>query len=191
MSFLANLYIIMSAYPYLVIFLAVLIEGPLATILAGFWLAQGLINPFLVFIIVIVADLLGDIFYYYLGRSGRKFGKRLFKKKSEKLLELEDYLKNNSGQALLIGKFAHGIGALFIFAAGAARIPIGKFLFFNTLGTIPKSIILMLVGYFFGQSYLSLTKYADIFGLGTLAIGLTILLIYFLSAKKIKKKKDL
>ncbi len=189
METLIHIYFNLIEYQYLLLFVAVLVEGPLATIMAGFVVAQNLMNPFIGILVIVISDLVGDIFFYYLGKSGRQFGKRMFRKKSSHLSELEDYYHKNTAKAILFGKIAHGLGAFFLFAAGVARIPFKKFLFYNALGTILKTIALLLIGYFFGHSYLRITKYFDMFGLITLGIGIATLLVYLVFAKKLRKKE--
>lgn len=181
----------LTGYKYLILFLAVVIEGPIATVAAGFLVAQGYINFFIIYPFVVVADLVGDSFYYSIGRWGKKLGFKIFRIKDEKFKELEKRFNKNSGKAMLIGKIAHGIGGAFIFVAGVARMPYGKFLFYNAIASTPKSLMLLLIGYFFGASYARINKYFDYYSWTTLVIGVIILISYIFITKKIKKKNNL
>ncbi|NTU98977.1 DedA family protein [Candidatus Falkowbacteria bacterium] len=191
MQSLAQIYAALASYQYLILFPATVIEGPIVTIIAGFLVAQGLMSFFIVYPLVIVGDVAGDAIYYALGRWGRNFGQKLFRLPDEKLKALELHFQRHSGKTLLLGKASHGIGAAFLFAAGTALMPFRKFLLFNTIGSAPKSLILMLVGYFFGQSYVRIGKYFDYIAIFTLAIAIIILAGYLLIARRLRKKEKL
>lgn len=190
-NYLIHVSLGLASWQYLILFSIVVIEGPIATVVAGFLVAQGNINFYLAYPLVVIADLVGDTFYYSIGRWGRKFGFKIFRIKNEKFKELEKRFNENSGKAMLIGKAAHGFGGAFIFIAGVARMPYGKFLFYNAIASIPKSLILLLAGYFFGESYLKIGKYLDYYSYTILALGIIILISYIFITKKIKKKNGL
>ena len=53
------------------LFAAMVLEGPLATVLAAFFASRGLLGISQVFLLALAADLTGDTLYYLLGRMGR------------------------------------------------------------------------------------------------------------------------
>lgn len=53
---------------------------------------------------------------------------------------------------MLIGKITHGAGSIFLLTAGLVKMPIWKFIRINFIGTLFKSLVLMLIGYYFGQA---------------------------------------
>lgn len=188
---LVQIYYSLIGYQYLVLFPLVAIEGPIISVVAGFLIAQGLMNVYLAYFIIITADLVGDGLYYALGRWGANFGMKLFRISEEKLTQLESYFSSHGGKTILWGKLAHGIGTSFLFAAGAAKMPFRKFIYYNIIGTIPKSIILLFIGYLFGQSYARIGKYFDYYALFTLSLGIILIAIYLIVAKKLRKKEEL
>ncbi|MFA6551022.1 MAG: DedA family protein [Patescibacteria group bacterium] len=187
---------ILISYKYLILFPLATIEGPIVTVIAGFLAAQGMMNVYLVCLIVMAGDLVGDVLYYALGRWGRmgildKWGKYIGFS-SAKIKELEDHFVNHSGKTLLIGKLAHGIGAVFLTAAGLSKMPFGKFIFYNVIGTIPKSLVLLLVGFYFGSAYARINKYFDWLALSMFILAVAFLVIYLLILKFSKKiERDL
>jgi membrane protein DedA with SNARE-associated domain len=188
---LAQVLSLLTTHGFFIIFPLIIIEGPIVTFLAGFLVAQGILNLYGAYVIAVIGDLIGDIFYYYLGRSGRTFGYRLLGKKKSLIKDIEAHFRENSGKTIILGKFAHGVGAVFLFAAGTARMPFSRFLYFNTLATMPKALILLLSGYFFGHSYVRIAHYFDLFGLVTLSLGLLILISYLIFAKRLRRKEGL
>lgn len=65
-------------------------------------------------------------------------------------------IRTRAGAMLLFGKLTHSAGFAVLLAAGVARVPMRRFLAFNLLGTLPKSLVLVLLGYWFGKLYASL-----------------------------------
>ena len=49
-------------YKYFILFPVMVIEGPIITIIAGFLSSLELLNPFLVYVVVVIADLTGSSF---------------------------------------------------------------------------------------------------------------------------------
>lgn len=188
---LAQIYASLASFQYLILFPIIVVEGPIATVIVGFLVAQGMMDFYIAYPLIIVADLAGDAMYYALGKWGRNLGVKLLRLTDEKMKKLERHFELHSGKTILLGKLSHGIGTTFLFAAGAARMDFNKFLFYNTLGTVPKSLILLAVGYFFGQSYARIGRYFDYFAIISLAIGAIILIGYLIFAKKVRKEEKL
>jgi membrane protein DedA with SNARE-associated domain len=147
------------------------------------------------YLTVIGGDLAGDILYYSAGRwwlnKAYKGILNFFNIKLEAVRKLEGAIKKNKGIFLFFGKLSHAIGGLILFAAGSAGIPVRQFLLFNFLATLPKSLILLAVGYYFGSTVSSFNRALDYTVLGLfiftlLFIGLYFAVSYF-SNKFIKK----
>jgi len=164
MSFsLAHIMELILLYKYAFLLLIVIIEGPIATILAGFITSLGELNFLLAYITVVVGDLIGDVLYYgigYWGRTGfiEKWGKYLGLH-ADRIAQLERHFQKHSGKTLVIGKFSHGIGGAVLVAAGMARISLVQYLWYNTVAAIPKSLALLLIGYYFGHAYTQIDHY--------------------------------
>lgn len=179
------------AYRYAVYFPITIIEGPIVTIIAGFLSSLGYLNFIVIYLIAILGDLVGDIIYYFIGRWG---GGRIVKKgkflwvKLEQLTKIENHFKSHAGKTLLFGKWTQHLGAPILVASGMSNMPIGKYLFFNLAGTIPKVLIFILIGYYFGQAYDKINKY---FGYASLsmAVALILVIIYFVIVKSVKSRE--
>lgn len=174
-------------YKYFVLFPIMVLEGPIITIISGFLSSLEILNIYLAFVIVVVADLVGDFIYYSLGRWGRtgfvdKWGKYIGITK-EKVEKLENHFKKHTKKTLVIGKISHAIGGPILFAAGVAHVKVSTFFWFNFIATLPKTSVLLLIGYYFGQAYLQLNDYLDYVAYGIIAI----LVFYFLIKILIRK----
>jgi membrane protein DedA with SNARE-associated domain len=153
---------LLEQYGYFILFLGAFVEGPIITVIGAFLANQGYFNVFSVFVTVSAGDLTGDLFYYGIGRLGRteRFAglRRVFRMSGESFLRIKEYIDQHGLKILLVAKYTQ-TGFLALPACGASHMPIGKFLWYNALGTIPKSIILIVVGYFFGYAYTRIDGY--------------------------------
>jgi membrane-associated protein len=186
---------LLYTYSYLVLFPLVVIEGPVVTIIAGFLVSLGFMDFIPTYLTVISGDLTGDFLYYSAGRwwlnKTYKGILKFFRINMEVVHKLERSIKKNKGPFLFFGKLSHAVGGLILFAAGSAGIPIKEFMWFNFLATLPKSLILLAVGYYFGSTVSNFRKYLDFTVLGLFVFTLLLIGLYFLitnlSNKYIKK----
>jgi membrane protein DedA with SNARE-associated domain len=179
------------AYRYAILFPLVIIEGPIVTILAGFLASLGQLNLFVCYPLIVVGDVIGDVFMYLQGRWGGKpvierWGHH-FGIKPEMIVRLEEHFKNRPGKTLVLGKISHFFGGPILIAAGMARMKFSKFLWFNVLGTLPKSLILLLVGFYFGQAYSKFDKFLTFAGWAAAALIILCVAVYFAISKLGKK----
>jgi len=180
-------------YRYLILFPLTVIEGPIVTVTAGLMTSLGLMNFYIVYAIVIAGDLAGDGLYYSIGRWGRRPLERWGKFigiNNEKIRFIEGHFKDHGGKTLIAAKLSHAVGGIVLISAGIARIPFRKFIFFNFWATLPKSLVLLLIGYYFGNTYLKFQKVVDFAWLGTFAIVILLFIIYMFLRKAGEKLSD-
>lgn len=150
-------------YGYAALFLATVVEGPIATVIGAILASQGFLGVIPVYVIAVSGDLVGDLLYYGIGRSGRislpVWRRALNERHQQRLATLKDSLRAHAGGTLLIGKLTHAAGFVVLLAAGAARVPLAQFLGYNLLGTLPKTAVLVLIGYFAGIAYTRINAY--------------------------------
>jgi membrane protein DedA with SNARE-associated domain len=188
----ADLIALLIKYRYLIIFPVAVVEGPLVSAAAGFLVFLGYLNGFLTYVLLILADMVGDTLYYALGRfGGRKFVKKFghYIGVDEKKLEnLEKQFERHSGKIILGGK-TQAIGAVALIAAGMAKMPYRNFMKYNFLGSIPKVLLFLAIGYFFGQGYSAmLDKYVNYVGLISFLIAVALIVFYFLMRRYLRSK---
>ena len=164
-----------AGYGYAALFVAAVLEGPIATVIGAFLASQGLLELSGVYATVVLGDLAGDLLYYCVGRLGSMPGRRWRRapnlRRQRHLATLRGYLHQHAGKTLLIGKLAHAAGFLVLLAAGAARVPLPRFLGYNLLGTLLKSAIFVLLGYFAGAAYHRIDTYLWIASCTVIAIA--------------------
>ena len=185
MPTLTQVLLLLEQYKYILIFPIVVFEGPIITVISGLLVSLGYLNGIVAFVVLVAGDLTGDFLYYLLGRFGRhsRWIKKLgvfvgYNEKSEHYLE--EHFKKHKGKTFMLGKLAHGVGTTVLVAAGIAQVSIPEFLWWNLLGTIPKTLILLLIGYYAGSSYVQIDKYLSSFAAVTVGIVVVLIIAYIL-----------
>jgi membrane protein DedA with SNARE-associated domain len=150
------------------------------------------LNPIIVFPVLIVADLCGDTLFYSFGRFGRnrfieRWGHYIGITPS-RIERLEKHFHAHCGKTIIIAKMINFAAVAMLIAAGIAKLSYLKFIWFNLIATIPKTLTLILIGFFFGHAYKTLNTYIDSAGLVFLILILLGSLLYFL-LKRFKKKE--
>lgn len=132
-----------------------LIEGPVITLLTGWLTRLGLLDPLQAFLCLVMADLAGDMLLYAIGRWGRDVLPlrlvRAFGISRARMAGLARVMRDRGGRVLVIGKLTHVAGFAVLLAAGVAGMSPGRFLLANLLATLPKTAVLMGLGWGFGS----------------------------------------
>ncbi|MFH1393183.1 MAG: DedA family protein [Patescibacteria group bacterium] len=183
-----NLVSLLTNYGYFILFPISVIEGPIVTIVAGFLASLGILNFFIVYVIVTLGDVLGDNAFYWAGRLGNNFFSRFFEKRHEKVERVKEYFRVNERKALILSKVFYGIGAAGLFTAGSLKVPYKRFLTICLLTTAVQSVALITIGVLFGQAYEQLNKYLNYYTTATIVVGLII--IFVIAIRKLKLFSD-
>jgi membrane protein DedA with SNARE-associated domain len=138
-------------------FVGLVAPGETAIVLGGVVAAQGEISLPAMLAIAWVAAALGDLASYALGRRlGRRFivahGPRVGVTAS-RLATVDGFFERHGGKAILIGRFVGLVRAVAPFLAGAAKLPLRRFVPFSLIGTLAWSASFTLVGYVFHESF--------------------------------------
>jgi len=182
-SIITSLLIIIKELGYIGIFFGMLIESsffpfPSEIILipAGALAAQGKMSFFLIFLAGLLGSLAGAFINFFLafflGRKTidylvSKYGKTFFLT-NKKLEKSDKYFKEHGEITTFIGRFIPGIRQLISIPAGFSNMNFFRFSLFTALGAGIWALILIYVGYFFGNNATIFTP------------GITILLIFIL-----------
>ena len=182
---LSEIFILLDNYKYLFLFPIVVIEGPIITVIAGLLVSLGHLNIFITYAVIVFGDMVGDSLYYVIGFYGRlgfveRWGHFLGMTK-ERVVKIENHFTNHTGKTLITGKLTHFAGAVILVAAGVAKVPYWKFIWYNFLPTIPKSLALLLLGYYFGKAYQQIDSYFNYIALaGSVVLVLTVTAYIFI-----------
>lgn len=128
-----------------------------------------------------VGSLAGALIAYALGaRAGRpllvRWG-RYLRFTADDLGRTEAFFERWGAAAALLGRMIPVVRSLVSFAAGVARMPLGPFVLFTILGSIPWNLLLIGAGYLLGErweeigGFLKRYEYAVIVGLVVVALA--------------------
>lgn len=181
-SFSAALAWVKSA-GYSLMFLAMIIEGPVITSAAAFATALGYFNIFIVILLSIAGDLVGDYIYYGIGYYGRvqfveKYGHKVGLTKA-RLKHMEQLIKTHPKKTLTAIKLAPLLPAPGLMMIGASRMPLKRYTWMTFLVALPKTLLFFALGYYFGSAY---DRFSQIFQNGQYfilaAVALTVVVFY-------------
>ncbi|MCF7835448.1 DedA family protein [Candidatus Gracilibacteria bacterium] len=162
---------------------------------AGWKAAQGLLNPYLVVFFSTLGALIGALINYYLSlRLGRKIIYRLANTKrahiiminKESIQKSEEYFRKKGKISTFIGRLIPAIRQLISIPAGLAKMDLGHFILYTSLGALLRNLALFFVGYILGQNREMVKEYNHIFKY--IVYGIIGLAIVYLIVKKILKR---
>ena len=137
------------------LFVGFVVPGETAAILGGVAASRGHTPLAAVIVVVIAAAIVGDSVGYEVGHhlGPRLLRLRILDKRSKRLDDAQDFFARRGGAAVFLGRWVAFFRAVMPALAGAARMSYLKFLTFNAAGGIVWGTVVVLVGYFAGQSY--------------------------------------
>lgn len=173
---------------YPVMFVAMVIEGPIITSAAAFAAALGYFNIFTVFILSIAGDLVGDYIYYAVGYLGRvhfveRYGHHVGLTK-KRLKHMEWLIKTHPKKTLAAIKLAPLLPAPGLMMIGASRMPVSRYTWLTLIVALPKTLLFMILGYYFGTAY---DRFSSIFEHGAyfMLIAVIAIILVFYGYKKL------
>jgi membrane protein DedA with SNARE-associated domain len=172
---------------YPLMLLVMILEGPVATLLAAFAASLGFFNIYLVFILSMLGDITGDIILYIIGYTGgaRALAKaeNILKIKPALVIKMEKLFQNHGKKTIFAVKSTTGLCWITFIAAGAMRMNFHKFLWGSFWGGIIWSTFLIIAGYFFGYAFETINEYIKYAGF----IILIAVIVFYASITYYKK----
>jgi membrane protein DedA with SNARE-associated domain len=190
-----------TQYGYWVVFFGVMLENagvpvPGETILlaAGFFAAQGHFHLWEVMAIAAVGAMLGDNAGYFIGREvGRGTLERYGKYAGlthGRLAHMDRFFHAHGNKTILVARFITGLRVFAALLAGSARMQWRTFALYNMLGALLWSLVITLVGFFFGRSWDVLEHWIK--GAGLIALGIaTAIVITMIVLRRRKHREEL
>ena len=172
---------LIAGYKYWLLFPIAVIEGPIITVIGGFLSSAGVLSFWISYLVIVSGDVVGDALYYALGRFGgmpliSRYG-RYININPERLEYVEQHFDAHGGKTLLFAK-TQAWGSLILVSAGIIKMRFWKFISWNAAGTAVKTLILLLLGYYFGAFYNLINHYLGVAAAISAAVFVIGLLIY-------------
>lgn len=179
-------------YKYIIIVPIAVIEGPILSMICGFFARTGELAILPSFVALAIGDLLGDALWYWLGRH---YGHRFIRSfghyvsiTEEAVSTVHRIFDKYHTSILFFSKLTMGLGfpGATLFTAGMTRVPFRKFMLLNTLGQIIWTAGLMAIGYYLGNFYV---QFNNTLGLvSTIAVIAIIMALLFGFARYMRKR---
>ena len=119
---------------------------------ASAFAAKGWLNPWIIFIVITSAGIIGDAVNYSIGHY---IGPRVFTEdvrflKREYLDKAHDFFEKHGGKAVILARFMPIVRTFVPFVAGAGAMTYAKFALYNIVGAVSWVGAFTMLGYFFG-----------------------------------------
>jgi len=129
------------------------LPGDSLIFVVGAFAAAGWLNPWVLYIALLVAGILGNSLNYAIGK---KIGPAVFEKnyrflKREYLDKTRAFFEKYGGKTIIIARFLPIVRTFAPFLAGVGKMTYAKFSIFNVIGSFLWVSIFLWGGYFFGN----------------------------------------
>lgn len=161
-----NLALVVHEYgiwTYLILFLIIFFEtgfvifpflpGDSLLFVGGAAAASGLIDVYLLIVVIILGAVIGDTVNYWIGNY---LGIHLFLERFPSLVKKEHidrtyhFYEKYGGATIFVARFVPVVRAFAPFLAGVGSMQYRRFLFYNILGGVCWAVGIVLAGYYFG-----------------------------------------
>jgi membrane protein DedA with SNARE-associated domain len=175
---------------YGIMFILMLIEGPVVTYIAAFAVSLGIFNIFYVFILSFLGNTIGDAVLFFIGRVSKKTTIERYESKSinkTKLNKLKMYLESNPRKTIAVIKLTPFLPIPGLILTGASNINFKKFILYSCVINLIYSLSLITLGFYSGLAFLTIAKvvkYFEYLIAGTIIlIVLVVYLVRFISKR--------
>ena len=172
---------------YFLLFVLMLIEGPVITAAGAFAAALNYFNIWIILLLSVIANLIPDAIYYAIGYWSRgqvleKYG-HYVGITAERIELVERLAAEHSGKSLLAIKLIPLLATPGLIVVGASRMDIKKYAFWCTIITLPTSLLYLILGFYFGAAYGTIDHYLHIGVYVIIAAAAIIILLVYLQRK--------
>lgn len=145
-----NLQALVESYGYYAVIIGTFLEGETVLIIAGFAAYRGYLSLPWVIAAAVAGSLLGDQFYFFLGRC---FGARIlarFPRAARRATRVNILLGRYHTVFILVMRFLYGFRTIGPVVLGMSNISAIKFAALNAIGAIVWAVAVSSIGYVFG-----------------------------------------
>lgn len=192
---LFNFFNFIQPHTYIILFLIMLVEGPIITAVAAYASSLGYFNIWMIFLISVLGNLIPDILFYWIGRSSRVKSVEFFINKyflsENSVKSMEKNLHLHFGKTFLVTKLCPMLPIPGILLSGFIRISFLRFIIVDIFFNLLYSVIFIIIGYIFGFAINNIFKYFKIGQYSFLGILVLVAFVYFIISRiKINQKED-
>jgi len=178
----------LDQYGYFAVFFGVFLEGPLTLTLAGFLAHQGYLNSLGVLLTAFVSVFLVIEMAFFIGLlAGRHIMDHLPKWRRQSA-RLSGLLERYQTIFLLGFRFVYGAHTISPMVVGMSGIKPGYFTIMNAAGSLLWTLVMFLIGYFFGHAYGMLIDEVKRYEKPVALVLAAMVIIYYIARRLIWRK---
>ena len=163
-----NILLWFDSSKYALLFLGMIIEGPIIMLASGFLYKLGQFSFFPMYLVLIFGDFTADMIWYCVGRFGTR--KAIFKYGNyvgvtpNALEKIERAFHKYHQKILIISKLTMGFGfaVVVLVVAGMFKVPFKNYVILNLIGGFIWTAMLLAIGFFLGNIFIAIPKYSKI-----------------------------
>jgi len=182
---------LIQTHGYIVMFLVMLIEGPIATYMAAFVASTGLLNIYIVLLLSALGYIIPDSILFFIGKYSRtKFIEKILTKvglHKKRMKNIEKNLGKHLWKSIFMFKLTPGLAIPSLILAGLTKMKFKKIFVICTLFNVVSALLFSALGFYSGIAAESILKYLRMEQYITPILVLLTVVIY-LVIKRIKKK---
>ncbi|MBI5045846.1 MAG: DedA family protein [Candidatus Niyogibacteria bacterium] len=159
-------------------FVGLAVPGTLILLMVGILVSQGFLDLFDSAVFVTLGAILGDIVSFILGRKFSSPNKIMFA--SAYMAKGQEFFKKHGGKSILLGRFIGPLRPIIPFVAGLSNMEVRRFLAWSIFSSSFWTMVLLIFGYFFGQTLRAIGLWTARIGIVAVVLALFMLLAYFM-----------
>jgi membrane-associated protein len=151
------------------------LPGDSLLVTAGVYASKGVLNIFLLNLIVVFFAILGPMVSYWIGA---KAGPKIFNRPRSRFFRPEHiqaahaFYEKHGGVAIIIARFMPLVRTFVPVIAGVAQMPYRRYSMFNLIGALAWVLSMTLIGYFLGAAFPAVTKRMELVIIVVVALSL-------------------
>ena len=154
-----NLLVWIDSSKYVLLFLGMIIEGPIIMVASGFLYKLGQFSFLPMYLVLVFGDFTADVMWYSIGRFGTRTA--IFKYghfvgiTPEALEKIEEAFNKFHQKILIISKLTMGFGfsVVVLVVAGIFKVPFKNYVVLNLVGGFIWTAMLIAIGFFLGNIF--------------------------------------
>ncbi len=171
---------------YLVLFVAMMIEGDAVIFTSFFLVHAGIFEFYRTVIALFSGAIIGDLLWYFVGHTSEPTNRfsLWFLNLSERLTsKFDNHIKERTFHTIFLSKFTYGLHHLLLLRAGTLHIDFKKIIKTDLIATTVWIFIIGFLGYASGASFALIRHRIQYFEIGFLAI----LIIFVIGGEIVSK----
>jgi membrane-associated protein len=172
------------------LFIGFFLPGDSLLVTAGLFAGQGYLNPWLLFISIALAAIIGDTVGYEIGRVS---GKALFSRKDSRFFKKKHldhtkaFYEKHGGKTIIIARFMPIVRTFAPLIAGIAGMPYRTFATYNITGGVLWVGLMVGIGYTLGRTVPHVEQYIHYMVVGIIFVSILPGIIAFIRTGEWKR----